>query len=68
MFLNGDIGKMYKHVVQFIQTGCVLDRAKSTETKPIPARKRKQPYAKFQVCGPTLVWIDAIRTFEVSFL
>lgn len=42
MLLNGDIGEVYKHVIQFTQTGCVLDSAKPTETKFIPVRRTQQ--------------------------
>ena len=41
MLLNGDIGEVYEHVIQFTQTGCVLDSAKPTETKFIPAKEKK---------------------------
>lgn len=41
MLLYGDIGEVYKHVIQFTQTGCVLDSAKPTETKSIPIRRKK---------------------------
>ena len=41
MLLNRDIGEVNKHVIQFTQTGCVLDSAKPTETKSIPIREKK---------------------------
>ena len=36
MFLDGDIGEMDKHVVQFITAGIILDSAESTESKTVP--------------------------------
>ena len=39
MLLNWDIGEVYKHVIQFTQTGRVLNSAKPTETKSIPMGK-----------------------------
>ncbi len=40
VLLNGDVGEVYKHVIQFTQIGWVLDSAKSTETKSIPVNNR----------------------------
>lgn len=37
MFLNGDVGQMDKHVVQFTDVGIVLDSTESTESQLIPS-------------------------------
>ena len=38
-FLYGDVGKMYKQVIQLIDTGIVLDRAEPTKSKLKPENK-----------------------------
>lgn len=74
MLLNGDICEMHKHIVQFVDTSCVLDRTESTETKVIPNKRELHHYCMHVTCMYTHVrlegteWGDQDIEPEVKFL
>ena len=39
VLLNGHIGQVYEHVVQFVDVGAVLDGAETTETQLVTREK-----------------------------